>query len=109
MQRGGLPIVSLARLAQRCGSELELLRQSCRNEGFFYVCEHGIEPHHIEAAVEAAKRFFILPEHTKQSYSHAHQRVEPRFSRGFAPMQGEVLDPSTGPDNKEVGSPTRAQ
>ncbi|MER9357576.1 isopenicillin N synthase family oxygenase [Mesorhizobium sp. M0514] len=98
-----LPQISLAKLAADATrhEERERLRLACEEYGFFYL-EHGIPKQQIAKAIQASRRFFALPQSTKERYGHAAQDVYPTAARGYSPLYGEVLHPDAGPDPKEL-------
>lgn len=98
-----LPQISLAKLAADATrhEERERLRLACEEYGFFYL-EHGIPKEQISEAIQASRRFFALPQSTKERYGHAAQDVYPITARGYSPLHGEVLHPEAGPDPKEM-------
>ncbi|MER9597267.1 2-oxoglutarate and iron-dependent oxygenase domain-containing protein [Mesorhizobium sp. M0244] len=99
-----LPQISLAKLAADATrhEERERLRLACEEYGFFYLVEHGIPKEQIAEAIQASRRFFALPQSTKERYGHAVQNVYPATARGYSPLHGEVLHPEAGPDPKEM-------
>ncbi|MER9826753.1 2-oxoglutarate and iron-dependent oxygenase domain-containing protein, partial [Mesorhizobium sp. M0115] len=93
-----LPQISLAKLAADATrhEERERLRLACEEYGFFYL-EHGIPKEQIAEAIQASRRFFALPQSTKERYGHSAQNVYPTTARGYSPLYGEVLHPEAGP------------
>lgn len=73
------------------------IHKACRDIGFFYVSNHGVDPGLVEAQFAWARRFFGLPVeeklrlHMKQSRSFA----------GYEPLAGQTLDTDSPPDLKE--------
>ncbi|MER9402234.1 isopenicillin N synthase family oxygenase [Mesorhizobium sp. M0615] len=98
-----LPQISLTKLAADATrhEERERLRLACEEYGFFYL-EHGIPKEQIAEAIQASRRFFALPQSTKERFGHAAQDVYPATARGYSPLHGEVLHPEAGPDPKEM-------
>ncbi len=93
-----LPIIDLAAL--RAGgatrtTEIAALARACRDTGFFYAKGHGLDAT-IAAMDTAARRFFALPENTKNEIAMAKGG---RAWRGFFPVGGELT--SGEPDLKE--------
>ncbi|EKX39267.1 hypothetical protein GUITHDRAFT_76562 [Guillardia theta CCMP2712] len=92
----GVPVVDMA------GGEEEAARrmsEACREFGFFYLVGHGVEEELRAKLYEEMRRFFALPEGTKEKY---HTRTN-SYNRGWTPMEEETLDPSkqTRGDTKE--------
>ncbi|ADV14819.1 dioxygenase, isopenicillin N synthase [Mesorhizobium australicum WSM2073] len=98
-----LPQISLTKLTADATrhEERERLRLACEEYGFFYL-EHGIPKEQITEAIQASRRFFALPQSTKERFGHAAQDVYPTTARGYSPLHGEVLHPEAGPDPKEM-------
>lgn len=98
-----LPQISLMKLAADATrhEEQQHLRTACEQYGFFYL-EHGIPKEQIAEAIDASRRFFALPQATKERYGHASQDVYPATARGYIPLHGEMLHPDAGPDPKEI-------
>ncbi|MER9794155.1 2-oxoglutarate and iron-dependent oxygenase domain-containing protein [Mesorhizobium sp. M0213] len=99
-----LPQISLMKLAADATrhEERKRLRLACEEYGFFYLVEHGIPKEQIAEAIQTSRRFFALPQSTKERYGHAAQNVYPATARGYSPLHGEVLHPEAGPDPKEM-------
>lgn len=81
--------------------EIGRLRETCIQDGLFYLADHGISPHLIEQAFIATRQFFALPLEIKNQFSQAHQQVSPRTCRGYVHTFGETLHAPTGPDCKQ--------
>ncbi|MER9120927.1 isopenicillin N synthase family oxygenase [Mesorhizobium sp. M0954] len=98
-----LPQISLAKLSSDATrlEEQQRLRMACEEYGFFYL-EHGIPKEQIAEAIDASRRFFALPQATKERYGHASQDVYPATARGYIPLHGEMLHPEAGTDPKEM-------
>lgn len=73
------------------------IHRACRETGFFYVAGHGVDPALAEAQVDAAKRFFALPEEAKRAVSLAFSPCR----RGYEGPGRQVLDAGSAPDHKE--------
>ena len=71
---------------------------ACRDVGFFYVVNHGVDPRLMDEVFAQAKRFFELPPPRKQAL--AIETVG--GNRGYSGLMHEALDPSRGPDMKEA-------
>jgi isopenicillin N synthase-like dioxygenase len=101
MAAAGLPVIDMAPLFQRddaagrakAAKEIEA---ACRASGFFYVTGHGVTERILQNLDTAARRFFALPEETKQRIAMAKGG---RAWRGFFPLGDELT--SGRPDGKE--------
>ena len=71
---------------------------ACRDQGFFYMVNHGVSPALRTAAYAASAAFFALPEAQKQTVSYFNSA----HNRGYTPVGGESLDPQIRPDAKET-------
>jgi isopenicillin N synthase-like dioxygenase len=97
-----LPIIDLAPLL--VGGEAGLagvsqkLGAACRDLGFLYVVNHGVEEGLIDAAFAQSRRLFALRPEDKQAL--AIERVG--GNRGYSGYMHEALDPARGPDRKEA-------
>ncbi len=89
--RGEDDCASLARIAAEVGA-------ACRDVGFFYVVNHGVDQDLIAGAFDQSHRFFALPLTEKQAL--AIERIG--GNRGYSGMLHEALDPGRGPDMKEA-------
>lgn len=63
--------------------------------GFFAVRGHGVPPAVTQAAFDAGRRFFALPEEVKRRW-----HIDAK-QRGFDPIGWQALDPAQPPDLKE--------
>ena len=71
---------------------------ACRDVGFFYVVNHGVDRELIERAFAQSHRFFALPLAERQALA-----IETiGGNRGYSGMLHEALDPGRGPDMKEA-------
>ena len=61
------------------------LRDTCHNIGFFYIGEHGVPPLACDGALDAAARFFALPDKQKEAMDN---RNSPAF-RGYVRLGAE--------------------
>jgi isopenicillin N synthase-like dioxygenase len=97
-----LPIVDLA--SSREGDEASLTRiaaevgAACRDVGFFYVVNHGVEAALIGEAFERSHAFFALPLAEKRRL--AIEKIG--GNRGYSGLLHEALDPARGADMKEA-------
>lgn len=97
-----IPIVSLSGLfsddpSQR-QSTASALGKACREVGFFYLIDHGMEASVREGAFEASRQFFDMPLADKQALSIK----QSANNRGFVAMADEKLNPEAGADQKEA-------
>jgi len=97
-----LPILDLS--SSREGDRASLARigaevgPACRDVGFFYVVNHGVDRELIERAFAQSHRFFALPLAERQALA-----IETiGGNRGYSGMLHEALDPGRGPDMKEA-------
>src|SRR5277367_4150040 len=97
-----LPILDLS--SWREGDRAALARigavvgAACRDVGFFYVVNHGVDRELIERAFAQSRRFFALPLAERQALA-----IETiGGNRGYSGMLHEALDPGRGPDMKEA-------
>jgi isopenicillin N synthase-like dioxygenase len=97
-----LPIIDLGSSGE--GNEASLSRiaadvgAACRDVGFFYVVNHGVEAALIAEAFTQSHRFFGLPLAEKQRLAIE----EIGGNRGYSGLLHEALDPARGPDRKEA-------
>jgi isopenicillin N synthase-like dioxygenase len=64
------------------------IHRACRETGFFYVANHGVERHLVDGQFAAAQRLFDLPLEEKMSL---HMKKSPSAA-GYEPTGGQVLD-----------------
>ena len=97
-----LPIVDLTSLGESDGPSLSQIAAdvgaACRDVGFFYVVNHGVEASLIAEAFARSRDFFALPVAEKGSL--AIETVG--GNRGYSGLLHEALDPARGPDMKEA-------
>ncbi|KAJ4988364.1 2OG-Fe(II)oxygenase superfamily protein [Stagonosporopsis vannaccii] len=77
-------------LAQEVGA-------ACRDIGFFYAVNHGVDKNLLNDTFEATRKFFDLPEEVKME---VHNQKTSKF-RGYEAFLEGRLDPSTRGDLKE--------
>lgn len=73
------------------------IHKACRDTGFFYVADHGLDAGLVAAQLEWARRFFDLPLSDKLAL---HMRRSRSFA-GYEPLAGQTLDTDSPPDLKE--------
>ena len=93
-----LPIIDVAPLFAM-GDRTEVAAQinrACREQGFFYVVGHGVEPELARRLEALSREFFALDEATKLRWR---MELGGRAWRGYFPLGGELT--SSRPDWKE--------
>ncbi|CAH2065194.1 unnamed protein product [Thlaspi arvense] len=65
----------------------DLLKQACKDCGFFYVINHGISAELEDEAFEQSKKFFALPLEEKMKVFRNEKY------RGYSPVLDQMLDP----------------
>ena len=97
-----LPIVDLASSGESDSPSLSRIAAdvgaACRDVGFFYVVNHGVEASLIAEAFARSRDFFALPLADKRNL--AIEAVG--GNRGYSGLLHEALDPTRGPDMKEA-------
>ena len=98
-----LPIVDLASSGESDSPSLgpespPMSAPPCRDVGFFYVVNHGVEASLIAEAFARSRDFFALPLADKRNL--AIEAVG--GNRGYSGLLHEALDPTRGPDMKEA-------
>jgi len=71
------------------------IRTACRNTGFFYISNHGVDKSLIDGAFLEASRFFDQPAYWKEKYN------KQGFSNGYEPPEMQQLDSDSPADIKE--------
>ncbi|MEM1345973.1 MAG: 2-oxoglutarate and iron-dependent oxygenase domain-containing protein [Pseudomonadota bacterium] len=74
------------------------IRTACLEVGFFYIRSHRVDPAVRACAFEAARRFFDLPQETKDTVSNRHSAV----MRGYTALLEENTDPDNDGDLHEA-------
>lgn len=99
----GLPIIDVSALASQGPSlghgRAEVAAQinrACREQGFFYVVGHGVDPALVQRLEQLSQQFFALDEATKLQWR---MELGGRAWRGYFPLGGELT--SSRPDWKE--------
>ncbi|MES2189954.1 MAG: 2-oxoglutarate and iron-dependent oxygenase domain-containing protein [Pseudomonadota bacterium] len=73
------------------------LRAAAESAGFFYIANHGMEPHVIERQFALVEQLFNLPGEQKDAVSTRHSSC----SRGYEALGAQTLDAGARPDLKE--------
>ncbi len=102
----GLPVVDLR---ERPGNLRGQLHDAARDVGFFYLTGHGIQPGFARRMLDAAHRFFALPQADKDVIA----MVRSRHFRGYTRLGGELTDGNVdwreqidiGPERTPIGGP----
>jgi isopenicillin N synthase-like dioxygenase len=95
-----IPIIDLAAMREgEAGLDAvaKKIGAACRDVGFFYVVNHGVDAELLAETFAQSKRFFALPLATKQEI--AIEKVG--GNRGYIAVLHEALDPAQGADMKE--------
>jgi isopenicillin N synthase-like dioxygenase len=101
LEHSTLPIISLAGL--RTGDPNDLarvaaeIRAACVDQGFFYVCDHGIPESLTADIIAQARRFFALPLAAKLDVD----RSKSIARRGYEAMGAQTLEAGAPADLKE--------
>lgn len=97
-----LPVISAAGLGSDDISvrrrTARTLGDACRQEGFFYVTDHGIPAELVASVFTNARRLFALPGDIKETLSIKRSP----HNRGYIAMEDEKLNPDAGADHKEA-------
>jgi isopenicillin N synthase-like dioxygenase len=97
-----LPIVDLSASDEGGRTALDKVAAeigaACRNVGFFYAVNHGVEAKLIAEAFVRSREFFALPLADKRKL--AIEKIG--GNRGYSGLLHEALDPARGPDMKEA-------
>ncbi len=96
-----LPIIDLGEGSEEGAAHAHLAEEigiACRDVGFFYVVNHGVERALMNEAFAQSHRFFALP----LAYKEAIAIETVGGNRGYSGLMHEALDPSRGPDRKEA-------
>ena len=78
----GLAIVDLSLPEQQAAAKL---LKACKEVGFFYVSNHGIEQSLLSSAMQQSRAFFSLPEEEKEKLITKGDSL-----RGYTPLFEEV-------------------
>ena len=97
-----LPVISLAGLrsddAQVRLDTAQQLGKACRETGFFYLVDHGIDDNRFTRLFADSKRLFALPLAQKEALSIRRSK----HNRGYVAISDEQLNPAAGADFKEA-------
>lgn len=97
-----IPVISLAGLRGDDPREhrdvASALGEACREAGFFYLVDHGVDEALMAQAFADARRFFAQPLADKEALSIR----QSRHNRGYIAMADEKLNPDAGADQKEA-------
>lgn len=98
-QASRVPVVDLAGTFDgpspaRVEAAATLLR-ACRDTGFFYVVNHGVDEGLIAELFEQSKAFFARPAEVKE------RLLKRAGANGYEPVGAQALDPASPPDYKE--------
>lgn len=96
-----LPLIDVAGLfspdlADRAAVAAEVGR-ACRETGFFYICNHGVDGALQRALFSETRRLFDLPETAKRALDKARSAA----NRGYEPLRGQRLEAGAPADLKE--------
>src|SRR4051812_4020963 len=95
-----IPVIDLAGALQRGGPRslqaAQALRAAAMDSGFFYVSSHGVPEEEIAAQFDVTRRFFSLPQDTKDAVALGRSRA-----RGYERLGTQTLDAAARPDLKE--------
>ncbi len=95
-----IPIIDLTSLID--GSDpimvADQIAHVCKNIGFLYIKNHGVDKQLIKEAYAQAEAFFDLPLEQKQKLNIINSG---QTLRGYIPMYGENVDPENTRDFKE--------
>jgi isopenicillin N synthase-like dioxygenase len=92
----GIAPVSFARVGDDFAGFSQALGDSFARFGFAAICDHGLPQGRIEAALDAAKAFFALPEPAKLNY-----QLPNAGQRGYTPFGVETAKDHQHYDLKE--------
>ncbi len=94
-----LPIIDIATLVAGSGDQAAVasqIGQACREDGFFYITGHGVDPALAQRLEAQSRAFFAQPDVAKMRIRMA---LGGRAWRGYFPLGGELT--SGVPDDKE--------
>ena len=101
IQASSLPLIDIAGLL---GDDLKArsrvartIGDACRDTGFFYICNHGVDAALQAAVFEQAQQFFDLPPDLKAALDKAASPA----NRGYEALRGQRLEAGAPADLKE--------
>lgn len=98
-----LPKIDFQRIySDNLDDRKELAREvgaACRDIGFFYAVNHGVDDDILEGTFDALKEYFALPTDVKME---THNQKTEKF-RGYEAFLEGKLDPSTRGGNVSIG------
>lgn len=102
MSETEIPIIDVQPLLKGGEAErravVEKIGEACRGIGFFCVVNHGVPRQLREDVFATAERFFNMAPGEKEKVNYSAKSG----NRGYIPMKGEWLDPTSAPDLKEA-------
>jgi isopenicillin N synthase-like dioxygenase len=97
---GKIPVIEIAALRSDDPVKRMLcakrIGRACREVGFFYIVDHGVDRTLVAQTFAAAAGFFALPTEAKMGMR------ESRPFCGYLSLGGEMTNPSAGPDRREA-------
>jgi len=88
-----IPIISLDQPLEKYAKQIG---DACREIGFFYIVNHGIEQYVIDDVMDASKRFFDLDLESKMALNAGGNGKEKKGYRGYFGIGAEDLDNKDG-------------
>ncbi|KAL7435502.1 hypothetical protein ACHAXM_005191 [Skeletonema potamos] len=88
-----IPIISLDQPLEKYAKQIGI---ACREIGFFYIVNHGIEQCIIDDVMDASKRFFELDLENKIALNSGGNGIEKKGYRGYFGIGAEDLDNKDG-------------
>lgn len=89
-----IPIIDLSMPKSVCARQIG---DACRDVGFFYIVNHGVEPCVMEEVLEGARKFFQLDLESKlRASQRGDDGVEGTCYRGYFEIGGEDLENKDG-------------
>lgn len=95
-----VPVIDLSSICGDLASRKALaanVRDAAENTGFFYIRNHGIAPHIINAALAQAKNFFAQPEDAKRAVT----KDQSKSFNGWTQRHGSHISPTETRDYRE--------